>query len=144
MATAFTERITVPQPAEEVWRRLTDWTEAHRWMPGVQALRAEGPDQVGTVMVFLARGRERAATISAWVPGRTVTLRSVHGPVTADYHYTCTSAATGTELALTVDLAVSGVLMRPVAPLLRFAVRRADGSQLRRFLAWAVNDSSAP
>lgn len=130
MAEAFAVHVSVPLPIDEVWERLTRWSEAHRWMPGISSLRSEGPTGVGTRLVFGARGREREAVISRWVPGREVAVRSVQGPVTADYRYTCTP---GDE--------VTNWSARPLAPVIRLAVRRADRHQLQSFLAWCAADA---
>ena len=69
MTTAFTAETTVDQPVDAVWDRLVEWDTAHRWMPGVEAVRAQGPVAPGTTVVFTARGKQRLATIAAVDPG---------------------------------------------------------------------------
>ena len=69
MTTAFTAETTVGHPVGAVWDRLVDWETAHRWMPGVEAVRADGPVAAGSTVVFTARGKERLATIAALDPG---------------------------------------------------------------------------
>ena len=32
----------IRRPAAEVWEGLTDWKNAHKWMPGVEGMSAEG------------------------------------------------------------------------------------------------------
>ena len=134
MTTAFTAETTVGHPVGAVWDRLVDWDTAHRWMPGVEAVRAEGAVAAGTTVVFTARGKERLATIAAVAPGRSITLRSVQGAVTADYAYECAAHGRGTLVALVVDCSVTGP-MRLLAPVIRYAIRRADGGQLAAFAA---------
>jgi len=77
MTVAFTSATTIGQPVGPVFDRLVDWGSAAQWMPGVEALRAEGPLAAGTTLVFTARGKERRCTIAAVEPGRSITLRSV-------------------------------------------------------------------
>ena len=56
MKTAFTDEQSIAAPADAVWTRLTDWSSAPNWMPGVESMRADGPLAVGTVLHFVARG----------------------------------------------------------------------------------------
>ena len=132
MTTAFTASTTVGQPLDAVWTRLVDWDTAHRWMPGVGAVRAEGPLAAGSTLVFTARGKERRATIAALEPGRSITLRSVLGGVTAHYTYECVADGPATRVGLVADCSTAGPV-RLLAPLIRYAIRRADGGQLTAF-----------
>ena len=38
----------IQKPAPQVWEALTDWTNAHRWMPGIEGMTAEGETATGT------------------------------------------------------------------------------------------------
>ena len=38
----------IPRPAAEVWEALTDWENAHRWMPGIEGMAADGETAAGT------------------------------------------------------------------------------------------------
>ena len=95
MTEVFTAEVTIDRPVDAVWARLIDWDSAARWMSGVEALRAHGPTAAGTTLVFTTRGKERTGQIAALDPGRSITLRSVQGGVTADYVYTCDRTARG-------------------------------------------------
>jgi uncharacterized protein YndB with AHSA1/START domain len=86
MARAFAVTRKIDRPVDVVWSRLTDWDRAAPWM-GVDAIRAEGATAVGTTLRFTARGKDRTSEIAALAPGRSVTLRSRQGGVTADYIY---------------------------------------------------------
>ncbi|MGA9747076.1 MAG: SRPBCC family protein [Nocardioides sp.] len=132
MTTAFTARATVGHPVAAVWERLVDWDSADRWMRGVDAVRAQGPVEVGSTIVFTTRGKERLATIAALHPGRSITMRSVQGGVTADYTYECVARGRDTSLSLVADCSMTGPT-RLLGPLIRYAIRRADGGQLARF-----------
>jgi len=130
---ALNTETTIDRPVEHVWAQLVDWGTAARWMPGVDALRAEGPTAVGTRLVFTARGKERACRIVALEPGRLITLRSVQGGVTADYVYHCEpQGAAGTRVTLVADVRTAGAV-RLFGPVIRSAIRRADGGQLASF-----------
>ena len=134
MTTAFTASATVGQPIGDVWERLVDWDTAHRWMPGVDAVRAPGPLAAGSSVFFTARGKERVATIAALDPGRSITLRSVQGGVTADYTYECVADGPGTRVGLVAECSMTGPV-RLFGPVIRYAIRRADSGQLDAFAA---------
>ncbi|GAA4398816.1 hypothetical protein GCM10023168_05260 [Fodinibacter luteus] len=134
MTTAFTAETTVDHPVGAVWERLVDWDTAPRWMPGVQTVRANGPVATGSTVTFTSRGKERLATIAAVDPGRSITLRSVQGAVVADYTYECAAHGRGTRVGLVADCSTTGPT-RLFAPVIRYAIRRADGGQLAAFAA---------
>ena len=75
MTEVFTAETIIQRPVDTVWARLIDWDGAARWMPGVEALRAQGPTAAGTTLVFTTRGKERTGQIAALDPGRSITLR---------------------------------------------------------------------
>lgn len=138
MKTAFSDEQVIAAPADAVWTRLTDWSGAPNWMPGVEAMRAEGPLEVGTVLRFTARGKERTSTITAIEPGRALTMRSAVGGVTADYAYSVEPGATdaaGSRVRLDAAVGTRGV-MTLLAPVIRGAIAREDGVQLARLKAW--------
>jgi len=124
MAEAFAAEATIDRPVQEVFARLTDWPRAAEWMPGVESVRADGD-----VLTVHARGKDRTSRITAYEPGRSVTLTSVQGGVRADYAYTCEPAGTGTRVSLRADCVTSGA-WKLVGGLIRSAIRRADSGQL--------------
>jgi carbon monoxide dehydrogenase subunit G len=134
MTEVFTAGTTIDRPVDEVWARLTDWDTAASWMPGVEALRADGPTAPGTALVFTARGSERTGRIAALEPGRSVTLTSSQGGVVVDYVYTCAPHGNGTRVRLVADCRMTGPV-RLLGPVIRYAIRRADRGQLAAFAA---------
>lgn len=137
MKTAFTDEQAIAAPADTVWSRLTDWSQAPRWMPGVESMAADGPLAVGTVLRFTARGKERTSTITAVEPGRALTMRSAVGGVTADYAYRVEPGATdavGSRVRLDAVVGTRGV-MTLLGPVIRGAIAREDGVQLANLKA---------
>lgn len=128
MTRAFAATRNIDRPVDEVWARLTDWDRAAGWL-GVDSIRPEGPTAVGTALVFRTRGKERRSEITALVPGRSVTLTSRQGGVTADYTYTVEPAAPGSRATLTADVRTSGAWSL-LGPVIRTAIRRTDAGQL--------------
>lgn len=130
MARAFAVNVTLPYPPDYVWAQLTDWSAASDWMSGVDRLTSEGPSGVGTRLTFHARGQQRTAMITEWVPTKAVTVRSVQGTVTADYRYTLEPAGEAqTRVQLDATCTATGFIGW-FGPLLRFAMRQADQGQL--------------
>lgn len=130
MTRAFAVKTTIDRPADEVWATLVDWPQAGRWMSGVESMVADGPDEVGTELRFRARGKDRPSSIAAIDPGRSITLRSKQGGVTADYRYRVEPKDDSTTVVhLDADCATTGVWSL-VGPLLRIAMRRTDSGQL--------------
>src|SRR5688572_17059307 len=124
MSRAFSVTRQVDRPVEQVWRQLTDWERAAGWL-GVDSIRADGATQVGTTLRFVTRGKERTSEVGALDPGRSITLRSRQGGVTADYRYTVDPAGAGSRVTLTADVRGSGAWAF-AAPLIRTAIRRTD------------------
>ena len=123
----------IQMPASEVWKGLTDWENANRWMPGVEGMAADGETAEGTKLVFHARGKERSSTIVHCDAGTLIVLRSTQGGVTADYRYEVHDIdGRSARVTLVADCHVTG-LWRIVSPLLRIAIRSTDGKQLRLF-----------
>ncbi len=122
----------IQRPAAEVWEALTDWENAHKWMPGVEGMSAEGETAEGTKLTFRARGAERSSEIVHCDAGKSIMLRSVQGGVTADYRYEVHDlGGRSTRVTLVADCQVTGLLLRIASPLLRIAIRMSDGKQVR-------------
>ena len=122
---------TIQRPAPEVWAALTDWPNAHKWMPGIDGMAADGETAAGTTLTFRARGADRSSTIIHCDAGRSVVLRSVQGGVTADYAYEVHDLdGHATRVTLVADCQITGLWWRAVSPLLRIAIRFSDGKQL--------------
>ena len=132
MAQAFSVDEVIHRPAAQVWEALTDWPNAHQWMPGVEGMTAEGDTAEGTQLTFRARGADRSSTIAQCDAGRSIVLRSVQGGVTADYAYEVHEhGEDSARVTLVANCQITGLLWRLLSPLLRVAVRMSDGKQLR-------------
>ena len=75
------------------------------------------------------RGKERTSEIAALEPGRSVTLRSRQGGVTADYTYGVEPSGPGSRVTLTAEVETRGAWSL-AGPMIRAAIRRTDGGQL--------------
>ena len=111
---------------------MTDWDNAHRWMPGIEGMSAEGETAAGTKLTFRARGADRSSTIVHCEVGRSIVLRSVQGGVTADYRYEVDEIdEESARVTLVGECRFKGLGWKIVSPLLRLAIRFSDGKQLR-------------
>ncbi len=132
MAQTFAVEEAIQRPAPQVWEALTDWTNAHRWMPGIDGITAEGETAKGTTLTFRARGADRSSTIVHCDAGRSIVLRPVQGGVTADYRYEVHELdERSARVILVADCQITGLWWSVVSPLLRLAIRFSDGKQLR-------------
>jgi hypothetical protein len=100
-------------------------------MTGIEGMTptTQAPVSVGTRLKFRARGKERETRVTALDPGRRIALTSTQGGVTATYTYTVAPAGDGTEVTLDAVCRTSGV-WKLLHPLIVFAMRRSDSSQL--------------
>ena len=128
MTQSFTVTRQLDRPAGAVWEQLTDWDRAAEWL-GVTSIQADGPTAVGTTLVFQARGKERRSEIVAVDPGRSVTLRSRQGGVTADYTYGVEPDGGSSRVTLTANVTTAGVWAL-LGPVIRAAMRKEDSGQL--------------
>lgn len=132
MSRTFAVEETIQRPAPQVWEALTDWPNAHRWMPGIDGMTAAGETAVGTKLTFRARGAERSSAIVHCDAGRSIVLRSTQGSVTADYSYEVHELdENSARVTLVADCQVTGLGMKLLSPLLRIAIKMSDGKQLR-------------
>ncbi|WP_214401337.1 SRPBCC family protein [Pseudonocardia lacus] len=129
MRRAFESKTVIDRPAAEVWRELTDWERAPRWMPGIDAMSCDAGTAPGSTVTFRTRGRARTSTITEVEPGRALTLVSVQGGVTARYTYRLLPSDDRTRVRLTADVATAGPWV-VLGPVVRAAIRRADAHQL--------------
>ena len=134
--TAIDTSTSVAAPPHEVWRALTDWSRAPRWMPGVQQLRASGATLApGTTLTFTGRGKERTAVVEEGAAPGHLVLVARSGPVTATYRYRLLPEADGrTRLGLVAEVRVGGPLAL-LAPVIRRSIAREDGVQPDRLRA---------
>lgn len=132
MVQAFAVRERIEAPTDRVWAELTAWERAPGWMAGVEVMRADGPTAAGTHLRYRAGpGKaEQVSTITACEPGRLVTVTSARGPVRASYTYALVPQGMATEASLVVDVRTAGAA-RVFGPVLRRAMKRADGGHLR-------------
>ena len=71
MPRAFAAETTIAKPAHDVWQALTDWSNAHRWMAGVDWLKADGETAPGDPYYF-PRARPRPYLHHYRLPAGTV------------------------------------------------------------------------
>ncbi|MCY3571644.1 MAG: SRPBCC family protein [Chloroflexi bacterium] len=131
MARTISASETIDRPADEVWAVLTDWPNAVHWMNGIESMSIDGETVEGARVQFSARGQDRESVIAQCEPGRSVTLQSRQGGVTADYRYSIEPVGESSCLvSLEADCQFSGLPFRLLGPLIGFAIRRTDGGQI--------------
>ena len=131
MSKGFQSSEYIGAPVEDVWRALTEWQQAHKWMNGIESMR--GPDrrdiEPGSKVTFRARGADRESTITVWSPPKQLVLCSRQGGVTAVYEYTCSPEGEGARLTLQASCEMRGSGWRLIGPLIRYLMKRTDSGQ---------------
>jgi len=131
MARTISVSETIDATPERVWEVLTDWPGAVRWMNGIESMSIDGETVEGARVQFFTRGQDRESVITQCEPGRSVTLRSQQGGVTAEYRYSIEPAGESSCLvSLEAECQFSGLLFRLLGPVIGFAIRRTDGGQI--------------
>ena len=131
MAQTISVSETIDASPDRVWEVLTDWPGAVRWMNGIEAMSIEGETVEGARVRFFTRGQDRESMITHCQPGRSVTLRSQQGGVTADYRYSIEPSGTSSCLvSLEAECQFRGWQYLLLGPLIRLAIRRTDGGQI--------------
>lgn len=131
MGKAFSVEVTIAKPVKAVWATMTDWNNAHQWMPGVDSIKAHGETAPGTKLTFRARGKDRPSEIVECEPGRYVMLRSKQGGVTADYRYELHPLGEQTRVTLVAVCMTNGLFWGMMSPFIRLAMKLTDRSQLK-------------
>lgn len=124
---------TIAVPGETVWHHLTDPDSMIRWMAGVDEMRTADdlPLAAGSQIIFTARGKTRHTQVTIFEPERRLAMRSTQGPVTAVYLYTLAEGTSGNRTIVTLEAnCTARGWFRMLMPLLKIAIRRADGNQL--------------
>lgn len=131
MARAFAVEAVVERPAEEVWAALTDWDNAHRWMAGVDKVSVEPGTADPMILNFRAQGKDRVAEVVTVEQGRSISIRSSQGKVSAVYDYETEPLDDDrTAVRLVADCSTTGALFSALSPLLRFVIKRTDSGQI--------------
>ena len=130
MAKGFTSTAEIAATPDEVWASLIDFERASAWMTGIDGMRPVGTGaiEVGTELVFTARGRERRSSITGLEPVRRIDLTSTQGGVTATYSYRIEPSSGGTRLTLDAVCEASGA-WKLLHPLIALAMKASDGGQ---------------
>lgn len=121
---------------EEVWSALTDFTNARRWMNGVEEMVQEtsGALGLGTRFRFRSRGHVHHTVVTEFVPGQKIALTSTQGGITATYIYSVLPSDRGSTITLNATCTAKGY-WKLVHPLIAYAMKRADSRQLANLTA---------
>ena len=133
MGQGFSVTEKINRPVEAVWSFLTDFSQANKWMTGIDGMRPinSGPIGLGTRLQFTARGAERETEVTAFEPQKKLALTSTQGGVTATYVYSLFSAGEQTEIRLHATCKASG-LWKLIHPIILLAMKKSDSSHLIR------------
>ncbi|MCO1337885.1 hypothetical protein BJH93_03115 [Kocuria polaris] len=136
--TALEDETLIHLPQSRVWSLLTDWTAAPEWMPGVDAMHAQGAAAPGQVLKYTSGEHERQLAVVTYEPGGALTLAtgSDGADVRIEYGYLLVANGDQTRLRLRVGIRVNGAGSDGVDEL-REALAEAESGQLEAFRAYA-------
>jgi carbon monoxide dehydrogenase subunit G len=128
------ETVAVAAPRDAIWALLDDPAGLARVLPGAESLVADGPDRWTGVLAsrvgFLTIRADAVARVSdirrpehmrLEIEGRP---RGLAGSVQASIPFDLAETPTGTQVAYTVDLTVTGRLAAFGLPILRDTLRK--------------------
>lgn len=106
--------IEIARPPDDVFAYLTDVEQLPRWQKSVLEARADGPFAEGTRIVerrsLFGREAESELQVTAFEPGRRLTLETIRGPVELEVDHRLEQAETGTRLEVTAAGRAKGAL----------------------------------
>jgi len=133
MPRAFSSEVVIDRTPDVVWRTLTNWMLAPKWMAGIDALIPNGPNKVGTLLKFTARGQGGYnSEIRVYDKAEKLVLRSEQDGVVADYIYVLEAAGDQTKVTLEATCDVETGFFSHIPKLLHFLMWLSDGSQLKK------------
>jgi uncharacterized protein YndB with AHSA1/START domain len=140
MGVDITTETTVSLPVDKVARFASDPDNVPRWYANISSVewKTGRPLGVGSRVAFVAHflGRRIAYTyeVIEFEPGRRLVMRTAEGPFPMETTYTWTPIHGGTRMTLRNRGTPSGFAVW-MAPLMGFAVRRANREDLARLKA---------
>ena len=136
-----TTSVEIERPRDEVAAFATDPENATRWYKNIKSIQWKTPaplaigSRIAFEAVFLGRRLAYTYEITAFVPGRTLVMRTADGPFPMETTYVFDDTNTsGTRMTLRNQGDPAG-FSSFVAPFMVPAMRRANRNDLRRLKA---------
>ena len=143
MSLALDDSITIRRPPDQVWRVLTDWPNATRWMKSVEGIEGDSVPRAGAEVFIISRGKRRAATLADVQPGESLCIEAGAAGIKGRYRFALEAVGDdATTVRLRASCSGTG-LRRPLAAMIRSAIKRVDGHLLAR-LKGAVESAGRP
>jgi carbon monoxide dehydrogenase subunit G len=131
----YTASIEIARPPEDVFSYVADLANLPAWQQSARSAEAEGELGVGVTFVetreFLGREVESHGEVTAFEPGRELSLRITGGPVQLTVRHVFEASGDGTRLTIEAEGEPAGML-RLAGPLAQRAARRQADDDLRR------------
>lgn len=138
MAVDVTTSITINRPVAVVSEYAADPSNAPDWYANIDSVRwrTEAPLTEGTQVTFVARflGRRLEYTyeVPDYLPGQRLVMRTAEGPFPMETVYTWSEESPGSTRMTLRNHGEPAGFSRFVAPMMSFAMRRANNGDLRR------------
>jgi len=102
MSDDFKDIQIINKPREAVWAFLTDFSQAKRWMTGINEMRplADEPVKLGSDLIYYVRKIERFSCVTAWEPYEKMAITMTQEGVKTTHEFTLCDKGDQTELQL--------------------------------------------
>ena len=131
----YAASIEIARSPEDVFAYVADLTNLPAWQQSARSAEAEGELGVGTAFVearhFMGREVESRGEVTAFEPGRELSLRLAGGPVPLTVRHLFEPAGAGTRLTVEAE-GEPGGLLKLAGPLAQRAARRQADDDLKR------------
>jgi uncharacterized protein YndB with AHSA1/START domain len=133
-------RFEIARPPADVFAYLTDVEKLPDWQSSLREAHADGPLAEGSRLVekrsLFGRNAETEHEVTAFEPGRRLTLKTIRGPVQLEVDHELEPAGDGTKLRVRAEGRPTGIL-RVAGPALTAAARqelKRDFERLKKIL----------
>ncbi|OZM55771.1 hypothetical protein CIB95_15525 [Lottiidibacillus patelloidae] len=135
MKEIFKDEVVINGSVNDVWSYFIDIEQnGPKWMPGISSISVENKKlSEGNKITFTTRGKQQSSTVTSYKENDYITLTSVQGNFKADYRYSFNKHNENqTSLLLHATCEAEGIY-KLLSPLIRLAIKKADGNQLKQF-----------
>ena len=141
MAEIFATEEHIEAPLHTVWAYLTEPAKLATWMPSIQNVHTANGEHTSpeNPLIYRAGRKDLFSPVVDYVPLMLIAYKSTRGDFSATYTYQIETDDNGTAIKLGASCEASG-LMRLLQPLLKSAIKKADGDQLKMLKAVVERD----
>ncbi len=141
MSHIFSANEQVNAPVHTVWAYLTEPNKLAKWMPSIENVHTANGEHTSpeNPLMYRTGKKELFSPVVDYVPLVLIAYKSTRGSFSATYTYQIDADGDQTSVSLSAACEATG-LMRLLQPLLKSAIAKADGNQLKMLKAVVERD----